>query len=188
MAKASEVTWEGAKPLRRHLRPVPELDTFPGNPRRGDVERIAESLRRFGQVRPILVDQRGRIVAGNHTFKAAVSLGWSHVAAIEAELDEEEALAYLVADNRTADLATWDDEALEPILKRLHETGKLEGTGYTPEEAEAALWEMEALAARAREDATPPAGFREIDPDALPTEHRCPSCGYEWSGSPSPGG
>lgn len=132
---ATAEKWEGADKLRTLLVPVETLSTHPENPRRGDVERIAASLRRFGQTKPIVVQEgTGAIVAGNHTYRAALEVGWSHIAAVPTTMDDDEARAYLIADNRTSDLGGYDDEALSVALNRLMDTGKLEGTGYTADE------------------------------------------------------
>jgi ParB-like chromosome segregation protein Spo0J len=129
--------WEGSEKLRPLLVPVETLSTHPENPRRGDVERIAASLRRFGQTKPIVVQEgSGAIVAGNHTYRAALEVGWSHIAVVPTEMDDDEARAYLIADNRTSDLGGYDDEALSAALNRLMDSGKLEGTGYTADEVD----------------------------------------------------
>jgi ParB-like chromosome segregation protein Spo0J len=122
--------------LEHLLVPAQDVKTHPANPRKGDVEGIATSLRRFGQVRPIVVqDSTGYIVAGNHTFRAATEvLGWGSIAAVRVPMTDEEARAYLVADNRWSDSAEWDDAALVAILQDLADTGGLEGTGYTADE------------------------------------------------------
>lgn len=121
--------WEGADSLRRMLVALDTLEPWPGNPRQGDVPELMESLRRFGQVRPILVRHDGRIVAGHHLVLAARELGWTHLAAIQHDFEsEEEARAYLVADNRLPELGRIDDEALHVQLQALR---TLEGTGYT---------------------------------------------------------
>jgi hypothetical protein len=110
--------------------PIP----FPGNPRRGNVERIKASLHRFGQIRPIVMLPNGHIVAGNHTWRAAKELGWDTIAAITVDLSEEDAAAYLLADNGASDDATWDDTALIEVLDSLVANGSLLGTGFTPDD------------------------------------------------------
>lgn len=115
-----------------HLLPIAELHNHPENPRVGDVDRLAESLERFGQYRAIVAQQDGTILAGNHTYRAAVKLGWTHVAATRGTFTEAEADALLIADNRHSDLSTNDDPALLAILKR-HEAEWdtwLAGTGF----------------------------------------------------------
>lgn len=124
--------WEGNEELRRSLVRIDSLSPHPRNPRKGDVELIAESLTRFGQQRPLLVDAERRIVAGNHTYEAARSLGWSHVAANRTDLtDPQEIERYLVADNRTSDLATYDNAELLALVR---EQSELAGTGYGEED------------------------------------------------------
>lgn len=128
---APELVWEGAASLEEHLVPVDSLRTHPSNPRRGDVGEIAKSLGRFGQVRPVLVDADGVIVAGNHTYLAARSLDWTHIAAIPNEFaSAEEARAYLLADNRLPELGGYDRAELVAQLEELEAVGRWEGTGY----------------------------------------------------------
>jgi ParB-like nuclease domain len=122
--------------LRIEHVPVQSLNPHSKNPRRGNVELIKDSLQRFGQVRPIVVGKDDQIIAGNHTYRAIQELGWETVAIVRPELSEEEALAYLVADNRTSDVATNDDNALVAILEELQAGIGLEGTGYTPDDVD----------------------------------------------------
>ena len=103
------------------------------NVRQGDIGAISESLKAHGQYRPIVVDKRtNRILAGNHTWKAAKALGWQQINAgfIETKNDDE-ALRILLADNRTTDLASYDDVELANLLKGLAETDEgLLGTAF----------------------------------------------------------
>ncbi|HLP97611.1 MAG TPA: DNA modification methylase [Sideroxyarcus sp.] len=110
--------------------PLPDLHLYPGNARRGDVSAIAESLARNGQFRPIVVDaDRMQILAGNHTFLAAQSLGWESVACVFLHgLTEDDAARIVLADNRLNDLADYDDDALAALLNSLPD---FDGTGYT---------------------------------------------------------
>ena len=112
-----------AEPLRPFAVPVETLTLDPNNakehPER-NIEAIAASLRRFGQRAPIVVQRDGMIVrAGNGRLIAARSLGWTHVAAIVVNDTEVEAIAYAIADNRTAELAEWSDAKLSELLKSL---------------------------------------------------------------------
>jgi len=140
--------WEGLDSLRPLLIPVSKLSTHPENPRRGDVKRIAESLARFGQMRPIPYQaSTGYILAGNHTFRAATEeMGWTHVAATAAEVDNTEALGYVLADNRTADLGEYHDAGLAAALTKMIDAGALAGTGYTMDEADDVLAGLNAIA------------------------------------------
>lgn len=132
--------WRGPEPLRKMLVPLDSLEPFAGNPRRGDVPAIAKSLARFGQVRPVLteppVDETGksRLIAGHHVVLAARDLGWTHIAAIANDFgSDDEARAYLIADNQIPTLGSIDEEALAVQLAALSD---FEGTGYTEEQAE----------------------------------------------------
>lgn len=111
--------------------PLSELEPHTSNPRRGNVDTIAESLMKNGQYKPI-VAARGVIIAGNHTFHAASTLGWDTVAVVELDIDPEgpEAMRIMLADNRTSDLGFYDDSDLLDVLERLAADGDLSGTGY----------------------------------------------------------
>jgi hypothetical protein len=183
------VVWRGADALRPFLIPIETLAPFPGNPRRGDVETVRQSLRRWGQTRPILTDANAddgrRVVAGHHVREAAAAEGWTHVAAIPNEFrDEEDARGYLLADNRTHDLGNYDFDLLYQQIKRAQEQDNgLFGTGYSDDFV--AMLDKEMV--ETITDVMAPPEFPEVDPATMVTQHRCPSCGYEWSGNPAPG-
>jgi len=108
------------------------LTKHPRNPRRGNLDAIKESLAVHGQYRPIVANLRtGHILAGNHTYEAARQLGWEKIQVAWVDVDEQDELKIVLADNRTADLATYDDEELTRILRELAEIeGGLLGTGF----------------------------------------------------------
>lgn len=102
---------------------IDELQTHPSNVRQGDVGAICESLKAHGQYRPIVFQQSTkRILAGNHTYKAAKALGWTHIAATPVVCDDQQALRILLADNKANDLATYDEPELIELLKQLVDT------------------------------------------------------------------
>lgn len=118
--------------------PIDQLKPRKGNPRRGDIDAIAESLERNGQFRPVVVNKpTGEILAGNHTYAAAKRLGWTHIAATFVDVDEDQAARIVLADNRTADLGDYDDTLLLDMLKDLD--GDFLGTGYTQDDVDAIL-------------------------------------------------
>lgn len=126
-----------ADSLASLVEPIRSVKPHPDNPRRGDVAGIASSLERFGQVRPILVQaSTSFIVAGNHTYQAAKSLGWKSIAVARVDLSDADARAYMIADNRWSDLAENDDQALVAILAQLEADGQLAGTGYVEGDAD----------------------------------------------------
>ena len=111
---------------------ITDLSTHPRNIRHGDIGAICTSLAAHGQYRPIVVQRStGFILAGNHTYQAARSLGWSDIAVTHVECDDDQALRILLVDNRANDLATYDDSALSDLLKELAATDLgLDGTLY----------------------------------------------------------
>lgn len=101
---------------------IASLMLDPANVRTHDsknLEAIKASLARFGQQKPIVVDAKGIIVAGNGTMMAAKMLNWSSVEIVRTDLEGAEAIAYAIADNRTAELAGWDEAALAQQLAAL---------------------------------------------------------------------
>lgn len=107
---------------------IDTVEPHPDNARVGDVSAIAESLERFGQVKPILIQKgTGYVVAGNHTREAAKSLGWEAIQAVLLDMDDETAKAYLLADNRLSDRARYDQAKLYESLEGLLD---LDGTGF----------------------------------------------------------
>lgn len=82
---------------------------------------IKGSLTRFGQQKPIVVNSKNIIIAGNGTYEAAKKLGWDSIDIVRTELEGNEAVAFALADNRTSELAEWDDEILSKTLKALSE-------------------------------------------------------------------
>ncbi len=136
--------------------PIDSVELHPRNPRQGDVGAISESLKRFGQTKPIVVQHStGFVVAGNHLLRAARALGWTKIAANGMDLNDDEAIAYLLADNRTSDLGSYDDDLLAAILAEVAAADNLAATGYDGDDVDALI--------RA-------AGLGEVhgDPDAVP--------------------
>lgn len=113
--------------------PIADLFPHPYNPREGDIGAITESLRRYGQYRPIVATIEGIILAGHHVVRAAKALGWTTVNAVFIEANEIDAMRILLADNRTADLATYDDD----LLKRTVTTDT--SVGWQPDDIQALL-------------------------------------------------
>lgn len=118
--------------------PVDSLTPDPLNARRHgarNLDAIKNSLDRFGQRRPLVVTEDLVVVAGNGTLEAAKSLGWDRIAVTVYPGTEEEARAYSIADNRTAELAEWDRTMLLSTIEDL--SAELRPfTGFTLEEAE----------------------------------------------------
>jgi hypothetical protein len=116
---------------------VAELSLDPSNVRKHDrknLDAIKASLRKFGQQKPIVVDAKGIVLAGNGTLTAAKELGWTEIEITRTTLQGVEATAFAIADNRSAELAEWED-SLNDVLKSLQDEGvDLADLGYSPED------------------------------------------------------
>jgi DNA transposition AAA+ family ATPase len=145
-------------------------------------ELIKESLQRYGAARSIVIDEDNRILAGNGTIEGAKEAGINRIRVIETDgdeviavrrtgLTEEQKIGLALADNRTSDLSEWDQE----MLNRLGEQHDI-SLFFSQDDLDGII-ETEA-------EQLPPEDFAEVDDD-ITTEHRCPSCGYEWSGKSS---
>lgn len=141
---------------------------------------ISASLMRHGQQKPIVVREgSGRVVAGNGTLEAARRLGWDRIAASFVLMTDSEANAYAIADNRTAELATWDDPALASLVTRLAEEEGFEADalGFTDEE-------IQRLMQGFLFDLPSDSDGKLLDPDELEAKVqyvKCPHCGKEFA-------
>ena len=117
--------------------PINYVRPHPNNPREGDVGAISESLRTLGQYRPIVVNKNdSTILIGNHTWHAAKALGWKEIAVTWIDADEQQSIRILLSDNKTADMATYDDEELQILLASLQD---FSGTGFDGDDVDAIL-------------------------------------------------
>lgn len=127
------------QPLNVEYRKVESLIPFARNPRThadAQIAKLAASIVEFGWTNPILVDGSQGIIAGHGRLAAARKLGLSEVPVIElAHLSPAQKRAYVIADNRLALDAGWDEEMLALELAELSESGyDLELTGFDPDE------------------------------------------------------
>lgn len=129
-----------APPLTGFAVAVKDLTLDPANARTHKpegIEAIAASLKTFGQVQPIVVNKHTHVVAaGNGRLQAAMKLGWTHIAAVLVDQSETEAVAYAIADNRTAELSSWNYDNLGQALATLQDqqAGLLDVVGFTDKE------------------------------------------------------
>jgi ParB-like chromosome segregation protein Spo0J len=111
---------------------IDTLRPYPGNARRGDVDAIAASLEANGQFQPLIVQQSTEhVLIGNHTLRAARKLKWRKIDIAYVDVDDNQARKIVLAANRTADLATYDLDALAVLLS---EVDDLTGTGFTADD------------------------------------------------------
>jgi hypothetical protein len=89
---------------------VGELIEYEGNARRNDagVAKVAESIKEFGFLNPILIDPNNVIISGHTRLKAALQLGLEEVPCIVQDLSEEEAKLARIIDNKSHEYSTWD--------------------------------------------------------------------------------
>lgn len=122
--------------LRTETIKISKLQLDPTNARKHsdkNLEAIESSLKLFGQRKPIVVTGANIVIAGNGTLEAAKSLGWSEivVAYTPSDWSYEDARAYALADNRTAELAEWDNDKLAMQLIELDAVGyELDDVGF----------------------------------------------------------
>lgn len=108
--------------MQTEIVPIDEPTPDPANARKHgerNLQAIIDSLKAFGQQKPIVLDPRGIVVAGNGTLEAARRLGWEEIAIVRSDLDPTQATAFGIADNRTAELAEWDGEVLRSLVDSL---------------------------------------------------------------------
>lgn len=112
--------------------PIEQVTPYPGNPRIGDTQVIADSITENGMYQPVVVQRStGYVLAGNHRHAALLSLGEKSIPVVWVDVDDDRARRIALADNRTTDLATYDQHALLELLEGLDD---LAGTGYVVED------------------------------------------------------
>ncbi len=146
--------------LRRHAelfepavewRKTDKLTPYSGNARthsQKQIHQIAASIRKFGFTNPVLIDAEGGIIAGHGRIEAARLLGLEKVPTIRLDhLSEAQKRAYIIADNRLAELAGWDEKLLAIELQYLSELDldfEVEITGFETAEIDLVIESLEA--------------------------------------------
>lgn len=145
---------------------------------------ITKSLEQFGAARSIVIDEDGRILAGNGTVEGAKAAGISKLRIIETDgdelvavrrtgLTEEQKVGLALADNRTSDLSEWDGL----MLQQLSETHDV-SPWFEPEDLSAFIGAGEVTTAAKEHE-----GAKELDPEGFSEfDHTCPRCGFEFDG------
>lgn len=164
------------------LVPLEKLVPNPRNPNQhpqAQVTLLARVIAHQGWRSPIVVSRRsGFIVSGHGRYEAAKVLGLSKVPVdFQDFATDADEWAHLVADNRLAELAELDDAALRGVL------GELKAADF---DLDLAGFDANALAGLFAESSEPmpPEDFTAVD-ENLPTDFKCPKCGYAWSGKAS---
>lgn len=108
--------------LQITYKPLTEIKEYRNNPRKNEeaIEPVMESIKNFGFVVPILLDQNNVILAGHTRKKAAEHLKLKEVPCIYVEdLTQEQEKAFRLADNKTTEFSQWDIEKLEQELSSI---------------------------------------------------------------------
>jgi DNA modification methylase len=160
-----------SKPLSLAItyRPVDGLKLDPANPRRHSrmqIRQIANSIEAFGLNVPILIDRDGKVIAGHGRLLACRERGVAEVPTLCLDhLTPAQARAFMIADNRLAEIAAWDDRLLAEQLKALSLLGldfNIEVTGFEMGEIDLRITSLEDVPDQGNDpaDAVPEAGPR----------------------------
>ena len=136
------------------------------------ITKIASSIKEFGFLNPVIIDKDNGIIAGHGRVMAAKKLGMKQVPVLLVEhLSETQKRAYIIADNRLALDAGWDEEMLRVEFAELADDGfNLELTGFELGEITNINLDGESL--------TNDDDFKEVDIEQM--ECICPKCGFEF--------
>lgn len=159
------------------IRAVDDLIPYARNSRTHSDEQVAQiaaSIREFGFTNPVLIDENDGIIAGHGRVLAAQRLDLDKIPAVKlTNLSEAQKRAYIIADNKLALNAGWDDELLKLEFDDLAEAGfDLDFTGFSFEEVQ----DIRQIDNEA--SINPPDDFGEVDEENL--DHKCPKCGFEF--------
>lgn len=161
---------------------IDELELYERNAKRhgaAQIEKLRASLREFGFVAPVLIDEANRVIAGHGRIEAARAEGMTEVPCVRvSELSEAQRRAYIIADNRLSELGEWDMEALRFEMQALRGMDFDETlTGFTLDEI------AEGAAAPSADEAATE-GAEEVDPAEFSDDAfscQCPRCGFRFS-------
>ena len=148
-----------AEKIKVVMMDIGSIIPYDNNPRKNSnaVDAVAKSIAEFGFLKPIIVDKDNVIICGHTRRLAALKLGLKEVPVqVEADMSEDQVKAFRLADNRIAELATWDDELLKKEIAEITGVDLAEYGFHTAMLQEA------------------------FEQDIGLKMHRCPKCGCEW--------
>ncbi|MGE3312441.1 MAG: ParB N-terminal domain-containing protein [Limisphaerales bacterium] len=166
---------QGQYPCLRRM-PLSTLRPADYNPRTISPEalgRLTKSLAELGNLQPVTYNVRsGTVVGGHQRLKCLAAMGTEETDVWCVDLSPEQEKAANLTLNVSS--GEWDDSRLVDILRELQAVDvDLDLTGFAPTQIADLLT-----------DPAPPEDFTEVD-ESIPVEHRCPKCGYAWSGKTS---
>ena len=122
---------------------IKDLSLHPENPREGDIGAIAVSIEQNGWYGTVVAQKStGHVLAGNHRLQAAQQLGIKEVPVYWVDVDDTTARKIMLADNRTNDLASHNEDVLLGLLTELASTNDLLGTGYDGDDLDELMAEI----------------------------------------------
>jgi len=147
------------------------LKLHPKNPKKGNVEAIEQSLEANDFYGAVYVQKSSmHVLKGNHTLKASIAKGMREIPVIVVDCDDATAERILLADNRIADLGTYDESKIVALLEeRARSPRGLEGTGYGEADLERMKLKMQT-----------PTQFPTFD-ETVSHSYTCPRCNFHWS-------
>lgn len=103
--------------------PLDEIKPYWRNPRdnAAAVEAVKASIAEFGMNQPLVLDKENVIIAGHTRYRALLELGHDKAPVVVVDLDPVRAKAYRIADNKTSELASWDNDKLVSELREIAE-------------------------------------------------------------------
>ena len=162
---------------------ISELIPNVRNPRRHpdkQIEQLKQSVDVYGFSKGSVVIQKdtNKVLAGHGILTALKDKGFTEVDVIEADLTDDLAQAFLIADNRLGETSEWDIGNLDELLKELASKGiPADYMGFEQKE-------LNELLRGLGNQIESPEDFKEYD-EEIDTEYECPKCHYKWSGKPN---
>jgi DNA modification methylase len=151
--------------------PIAELKLNRRNPRvhsERQIEQLSKSIKSFGFLWPVMIDGTQRVLAGHGRIEAAKRLGFQEVPTISIHhLSESQQRAFMIADNRLAEQASWDEKLLAEQLKELCDVEldfDLEATGFEVGEIDVLI---EGVSPRLKGNSDPADDLPETKPVAV---------------------
>lgn len=161
--------------LKSLCRPLSFIKPNPANVNRHSVSQIAQivaSFTEFGVDQPVITNAKGVLIAGHGRLEAARQLGMTEYPVVVNDLSSLDATRRMIGDNRLAQLAEPDTEALGELLRQLQAEDALAGTGYDDGAVDALLASL----------AVPDVEFKEYDENVEKDVKycTCPACGHKF--------
>ena len=142
------------------MKKIKDIIPYKNNPRKNEkaIDAVANSIKEFGFKNPIIIDKDGIIISGHTRRLAAIKLKMTEVpCVIGDDMTEAQVKAFRLADNRVAELATWDDALLKDEIAKVIDMD-LASYGFDIEDLDNIIQDQTGI-----------------------KTHKCPKCGCEWT-------